>query len=60
MSTTRHTFPRPVAFASLPGRPPPERDILWGRPLFKAPEIPNPRPRLEPLPFTAVRVTQPA
>jgi len=35
------------------------RDILWGRPVFKAPELPNPRVIFDPLPFTAVRVTQP-
>jgi hypothetical protein len=33
------------------------RDILWGRPVFKAPELPNPRVAFDPLPFTAVRVT---
>ena len=33
------------------------RDILWGRPVFKAPELPNPRVTFDPLPFTAVRVT---
>lgn len=37
-----------------------QRDILWGRPVFKAPELPNPRIIFDPLPFTAVRVTQPA
>jgi len=36
-----------------------QRDILWGRPVFKAPELPNPRIIFDPLPFTAVRVTQP-
>lgn len=35
------------------------RDILWGQPVFKAPELPNPRIVFDPLPFTAVRVTQP-
>ena len=35
------------------------RDILWGQPVFKAPELPNPRVIFDPLPFTAVRVTQP-
>lgn len=35
------------------------RDILWGQPVFKAPELPNPRVVFDPLPFTAVRVTQP-
>jgi len=34
------------------------RDVLWGRPLFKAPSLPNPRVAFDPLPFTAQRVTQ--
>jgi hypothetical protein len=34
------------------------RDILWNQPVFKAPVLPNPRVALDPLPFTAVRVTQ--
>ncbi|MSU45709.1 MAG: hypothetical protein EXS42_00915 [Lacunisphaera sp.] len=34
------------------------RDILWDQPLFKAPVLPNPRVALDPLPFTATRVTQ--
>ncbi|MBA4137275.1 MAG: hypothetical protein C0518_08170 [Opitutus sp.] len=33
------------------------RDVLWGRPVFKAPQL-NVRPPLEPLPFTAARITQ--
>lgn len=39
-----------------------ERDILWGQPVFKAPELPMPNPRVifDPLPFTAVRATRPA
>jgi hypothetical protein len=37
-----------------------QRDILWGRPVFKAPELQNPRIIFDPLPFTAVRITQPA
>ncbi len=36
-----------------------ERDILWGQPVFRAPELPNPRIIHDPLPFTAVRLTQP-
>jgi hypothetical protein len=35
----------------------PMRDVLWGRPLFKAPSLPNPRVVFDPLPFTATRVT---
>ena len=34
------------------------RDVLWGRPVFKAPQLPNPRTAFDPLPFTATRVTQ--
>lgn len=33
------------------------RDILWNRPLFKAPALSNPRIAFDPLPFTAARVT---
>ena len=32
------------------------RDVLWGRPLFKAPALPNPRVAFDPLPFTVQRV----
>ena len=34
------------------------RDILWNQPVFKAPVLPNPRVALDPLPFTATRITQ--
>lgn len=33
------------------------RDVLWGRPVFRAPQL-NPRVPLEPLPFTANRITR--
>lgn len=35
------------------------RDILWGKPIFKAPDLPlpNPRAQFEQLPFTATRIT---
>ncbi len=33
------------------------RDVLWGRPVFRAPQL-NPRVPLEPLPFMAARVSQ--
>lgn len=33
------------------------RDVLWGRPVFKAPQL-NVRPPCEPLPFTAARITR--
>ena len=41
----------------VPMRPAMMRDVLWGRPLFKAPTLPNPRIAFDPLPFTATRVT---
>lgn len=34
------------------------RDILWNRPVFKAPVLPSPRVAVDPLPFTAARVTR--
>ena len=34
------------------------KDIIWGRPIFKAPAL-NPRHVFDPLPFTATRVTHP-
>jgi hypothetical protein len=34
------------------------RDILWDQPVFKAPTLANPRIVLDPLPFTATRITQ--
>lgn len=34
-----------------------QRDILWGKPVFKAPALPNPRVTPDALPFTAARVT---
>lgn len=39
-------------------RPALKRDILWNQPVFKAPLLPNPRISLDPLPFTATRITQ--
>jgi hypothetical protein len=43
-----------------PMRPAMMHDILWNRPVFKAPALPNPRIVPDPLPFTANRLTQPA
>ena len=42
-----------AAHANAKGR---SRDVLWGRPVFKAPQL-NVRPLSEPLPFTAARIT---
>jgi hypothetical protein len=33
------------------------RDVLWGRPVFRAPQL-QVRPPQEPLPFTAARITR--
>ena len=46
--------PTPGPLASA--KPALMRDVLWGRPLFKAPSLPNPRVAFDPLPFTAQRV----
>jgi hypothetical protein len=34
------------------------RDVLWNKPVFKAPALSNPPIEIEPLPFTAARITQ--
>ena len=34
------------------------RDVLWGRPLFKAPSLQNPRVAFDPLPFTVQRAVE--
>ncbi len=50
--------PAPTPPGSLvPMRPAMMRDILWDRPVFRAPTLPNPRVAFDPLPFTAARVT---
>jgi hypothetical protein len=46
--------------ATVRPKPALEHDILWGQPVFKAPELPNPRVVFDPLPFTATRVTHAA
>ncbi len=43
-----------------PIRPAQMHDILWNRPVFKAPALSNPRITPDPLPFTTNRLTQPA
>lgn len=35
------------------------RDLMWGRPVFKAPALPIPRIDFDPLPFQPARVTAP-
>ena len=34
------------------------RDVTWNKPVFKAPILSNPAVEIEPLPFTAARVTR--
>jgi hypothetical protein len=51
----RPADPVPGAIGSV--RAPTVRDILWGRPLFKAPQLPSPRIVLDPLPLPALRPT---
>jgi hypothetical protein len=34
------------------------RDVLWGKPLFKAPALPNPRITPDPLPVKAAPLAQ--
>jgi hypothetical protein len=52
----RSAHPAVRAFAAV--RQTLNRDIMWNRPLFRAPALPNPTIALEPLPFTAARITQ--
>ena len=55
-----HRNSRPVALASGASSPSTldaVRDVLWGRPVFKAPQL-NPRIAFDPIPFTATRVTR--
>lgn len=35
------------------------RDLMWGRPVFKAPALPNPRIEFDPFPFQPARITAP-
>ena len=51
---------RPATTPAVPHatvRPGIMRDILWNQPVFKAPVLANPRVALDPLPFTATRIT---
>lgn len=51
----QHT-PAPIIQATKPAL---AHDILWGRPVFRAPDLPLPNPRklFGQLPFTATRIT---
>lgn len=54
----RNSAPRPAAKPPRPAaKPGLLRDLMWGRPVFKAPALPNPRVAFDPLPFTATRAT---
>lgn len=35
------------------------RDVIWNKPVFKAPALSNPPIAIDPLPFTATRITSP-
>lgn len=52
----RTSSPATRAFAAV--RQTFKRDILWDRPVFRAPSLTSPRVVLDPLPFTATRITQ--
>ena len=52
----RSAHPAVRAFAAV--RQTLNRDIVWNRPVFKAPALSNPSITLEPLPFMACRFTQ--
>lgn len=49
-----------LALALAPVRQQFTRDVLWNKPVFKAPALANPSIAFEPLPFTAARITHPA
>jgi hypothetical protein len=56
-----HSSLKQAAFAAnalAPVRQASLRDVLWNRPVFKAPVLSNPPLTPEPLPFKAARVTQ--
>lgn len=40
---------------SVPPKPGSLRDLMWGRPVFKAPDL-NPRPVFDSVPFTPAHV----
>ena len=47
---TPHTN-RPTSAASAGVKPSSPRDIVWDRPVFRAPALPSPRAIFDPLPF---------
>jgi len=54
-NSNRHNTTAPPSLTAQKGR---TQDLIWGRPVFKAPKLPNPRAAFEPLPFTATRITR--
>ncbi|MBW7893565.1 MAG: hypothetical protein H3C27_00520 [Opitutaceae bacterium] len=54
----KNSLRTPDPSAARANRPARMKDIIWGRPIFKAPAL-NPRHVFDPLPFTATRVTHP-
>lgn len=60
MTTQRKPFsPRAEAPPPIPIKQAWMQDIIWGRPVFRAPELPTPRRIFEPLPLLANRITHP-
>lgn len=49
----RMIVPDPASRNSAAG---PKRDIIWDRPVFRPPLLPNPRVIFDPLPFTTQRM----
>lgn len=49
---------KPASAAGNSSKPGLLRDLMWGRPVFKAPVLPNPRIEFD-LPFLPARVTSP-
>jgi|UniRef100_UPI00404B71D4 hypothetical protein len=49
--------PKPTSPPLIPVKQAWTQDMIWGRPVFKAPSLPNPRTIFDPLPFAAARVT---
>ena len=53
MPQSPFSFPFAVASGLSDRHPPLMRDIVWDRPIFRAPLLPNPRVIFDPLPFRA-------
>lgn len=46
---------RSTSGTEVPSKPGSLRDLMWGRPVFKAPDL-NPRPAFDSVPFTLAHV----